>query len=300
MPYFQQGDLYLSSGPRPGDPNQRWNSVSCNAHHNSTNDNWAPFPDPTRGAVTIEIDANGEYYSRLEVYVAYAPQHPNDLPNWIKRLAIDETGTVFISGQIDGEAGYLNVRDNLKVAGAATFEDAVYVLRNGSFQGDLHVDGGVTGTGNGFFRGDLHVGGQIFGRLADCAEDFDVHDPQLATPGTVMVLCDDGTLAPSRQPYDKRVAGVISGGGGLAPAIVLDRQENGGYRVPVALMGKVYCRADAQYAPIEVGDLLTTSPTPGHAMKASDQARAYGATIGKALRPMAAGNGLLLILVTLQ
>ena len=38
--------------------------------------------------------------------------------------------------------------------------------------------------------------------------------------------------------------------------------------MPLALVGKVYCKVNAQYAPVEVGDLLTTSPTLGHAMRA--------------------------------
>jgi hypothetical protein len=70
--------------------------------------------------------------------------------------------------------------------------------------------------------------------------------------------------------------------------------------MPVSLMGKVYCKVDAQYAPIEVGDLLTTSPTPGHAMKAADPLKAFGTIVGKALRPLAAGKGLIPILVALQ
>jgi hypothetical protein len=53
-------------------------------------------------------------------------------------------------------------------------------------------------------------------------------------------------------------------------------------------------------APIEVGDLLTTSPTPGHAMKATDPVRAFGAVIGKALRALGDGQGLIPILVALQ
>ena len=342
MPYFQQGDLYLSSGPRPGHPNQGWSSVSYNAHHNSTNDNWAPFPDPARPAVTIEIDnANG--YPRAAVFTAAPPLHTNDAPNWILVCDIssgDGVGaTVVVPGFLDVRGGMVlyasgatpsnNVLQvignvdfmngdltidsgNLHVKGAAGTGAGYFLgdlhvgegpaLATGYFTGDLHV-GYLPGIGgNGFFQGDLKVHGQIQSLWpgADCAEDFDVRDPESAIPGTLMVLCDDETLAPSAQAYDKRVVGVVSGAGDYQPAMVLDRHEQRGHRVPVALMGKVYCRADAQYAPIEVGDLLTTSATPGHAMKASDQARAYGAIVGKALQPMATGNGLLLILVTLQ
>ena len=71
-------------------------------------------------------------------------------------------------------------------------------------------------------------------------------------------------------------------------------------RKPIALLGKVYCKADAGYAPIEVGDLLTTSATPGHAMKATDAVKAFGAVIGKALRPLKEGQGLIPIMIALQ
>jgi hypothetical protein len=70
--------------------------------------------------------------------------------------------------------------------------------------------------------------------------------------------------------------------------------------VPLALLGKVFCKVDAQYSPIEVGDLLTTSPTIGHAMKADDPLKAFGSVIGKALRPLQAGRGMIPILVALQ
>lgn len=53
-------------------------------------------------------------------------------------------------------------------------------------------------------------------------------------------------------------------------------------------------------AAIAVGDLLTTSPTPGYAMKATDPLQAFGAIIGKALRPLREGQTLLPILVALQ
>jgi hypothetical protein len=96
------------------------------------------------------------------------------------------------------------------------------------------------------------------------------------------------------------VAGVISGAGDYKPGIVLDKQGSQLNRKPIALLGKVYCKVDASYAPIEVGDLLTTAPTPGHAMKAADPLKAFGAVIGKALRPLKAGCGLIPILIALQ
>ncbi len=65
-------------------------------------------------------------------------------------------------------------------------------------------------------------------------------------------------------------------------------------------MGRVYCKADAQHSPIAVGDLLTTSSTRGHAMKAEDPLKAFGSVIGKALRPLQGGQALIPILIALQ
>jgi hypothetical protein len=152
----------------------------------------------------------------------------------------------------------------------------------------------------GFFDGNVQVTGDIQLTGADCAENFDIAGAERAEPGTVMVLGDRGILEPSGIAYNKRVVGVISGAGNYKPGIVLDKQGSQPNRKPIALVGKVYCKVDAQYAAVETGDLLTTSPTPGHAMKASDQVKAFGAVIGKALRPLTAGQGLIPIVVALQ
>jgi hypothetical protein len=87
--------------------------------------------------------------------------------------------------------------------------------------------------------------------------------------------------------------------GDFKPGILLDRQPGQGRRVPLALIGKVFCRVNADNAPIEVGDLLTTSAIPGIAMKAVDPQRAFGAVIGKALKPLAVGEGMIPILIAL-
>lgn len=115
-----------------------------------------------------------------------------------------------------------------------------------------------------------------------------------------MILGEEGALFPSLHAYDKRVAGVISGAGDYKPGIVLDKRQSDGIRQPVALLGKVFCKVDAQYGAIEVGDLLTTSPTLGHAMQATDRDLAFGAVIGKALRSISDGKGLIPILIALQ
>ena len=162
---------------------------------------------------------------------------------------------------------------------------------------------GVHGKGGrlaGFFEGDVEVTGDIRLTNADCAEDFDICETEQIEPGMVMILGEEGVLHPSQNAYDKRVAGVISGAGEYKPGIVLDKQQSSRTRKPIALLGKVYCKVDAQYGAIEVGDLLTTSPTPGHAMKADDPLKAFGSVIGKALRPLKEGQELIPVLIALQ
>lgn len=154
-----------------------------------------------------------------------------------------------------------------------------------------------------FSRANIHLDGQkgdIFLKNADCAEEFDIAGSVDVEPGTVMVLDQTGKLQQSGEAYDKKVAGVISGAGDYRPGIVLDKQAASHQRLPLALMGKVFCKAEATHAPIAVGDLLTTSTLPGHAMKACDPLRAFGAVIGKALRPLTEGQGLIPILIALQ
>lgn len=150
------------------------------------------------------------------------------------------------------------------------------------------------------FEGDVVVTGDIRLTNADCAEDFDIAILEQVEPGTVMVIDSEGALRPTEQAYDRQVAGVISGAGNYKPGIVLDKQDSSVNRMPIALMGKVYCKVDANYGAIKVGDLLTSSPTYGHAMNAADPMRAFGSVIGKALRPLANGEGLIPILIALQ
>lgn len=146
---------------------------------------------------------------------------------------------------------------------------------------------------------------------ADFAENFDVSAEKYAgnpseseiQPGMVVAIdpANPGKLSLSGRAYDRRVAGIISGAGGVKPGMTMGQEQtlaNGKY--PVALSGRVYVWVDAARGAIQPGDLLTTSATPGHAMKARHTAQAQGAIIGKAMTGLKAGKGLVLVLVTLQ
>lgn len=142
--------------------------------------------------------------------------------------------------------------------------------------------------------------GDIVLQNADCAEEFEVEDEAGTEPGTVMVIGEHTRLCSSQQAYDRRVAGIVAGAGTLRPGIVLGRQISKAKRLPIALMGRVFCKVDASNGRIQIGDLLTTSHLPGHAMKVLDPAKAFGAVIGKALDPLQGDTGLIRVLVALQ
>ena len=162
---------------------------------------------------------------------------------------------------------------------------------------------GVRGGGKiaGHFDGDLEVTGDVLLLGADCAEHFNMGDTEPADLGSVMVIDEQGLLRVCRQAYDRRVAGVVSGAGSFRPAIILDHKAESAFsRQAIALVGKVFCKVDADLAPIKVGDLLTTSSSCGCAMKAGSSAKAFGAVLGKALASLQSGKGLIPILVALQ
>lgn len=161
----------------------------------------------------------------------------------------------------------------------------------------IHASGG---TYAGKFEGDIMVTGQIKTPNADCAEYFEAKSKELIEPGTVMVVNNESQLELGVEPYDKHVVGVVSGASNIRPGLILGKQLGQPNSLLIALLGRVYCKVDADYAAIEVGDLLTTSLTPGHAMKATDPIKAFGTTLGKAMASLREGHGMIPILVALQ
>ncbi|WP_157245749.1 hypothetical protein [Nonomuraea typhae] len=176
---------------------------------------------------------------------------------------------------------------------------AAYNLNGTSTGAALFAEHRGTGPA-GFFKGNVIVTGDVLLTGADLAENFSLAEHEEAEPGTVVVLDGADRVRVSTRAYDTRVAGVVSGAGDYRPGVILDHDGRRAGRYPLALVGKVYCRVDASYAPVGVGDLLTTSDTPGHAMRALDPGRAFGAVIGKAMAALDRGAGLVPILVLLR
>jgi len=138
------------------------------------------------------------------------------------------------------------------------------------------------------------------GEGLDYAEGFDVSARDKINAGSVLIIDADnpGKLALSNKSYDTKVAGIVAGAKGLGSGV---RLGAGQFDYDVALAGRVYCMVDATDEAIQAGDLLTTSATPGYAMKAADYTRSQGAILGKAMESLEKGHkGQILVLVTLQ
>ncbi len=186
--------------------------------------------------------------------------------------------TVILDGEVGaGGGGYLQLR-NATGAGTITLDS------------DSAGDGRVT-------TQVLEITGG-----SDFSENFDIRSGD-AQPGMLVRIdpAHPGELAVSDRAYDRTVAGVVSGAGGVKPGLMMGQRGTvADGKHPVALTGRVYCLVDADRGAIEPGDLITTSDTPGHGMKVGDYTRAQGAIIGKAMTPLGSGRGLVLLLVNLQ
>jgi len=188
--------------------------------------------------------------------------------------------------------------ETVRIAADEASDGGDIALKNAAGVQTCQLDADYGGTGMSRLRVDVV---EILGG-SDISEQFDINGEGVE-PG--MVVCIDpahpGKLVVSRKAYDRTVAGVISGAGGVNPGFLMSQRGSvADGKHPVALTGRVWVRCDASGGAIQPGDLLTTSDTPGHAMKVTDHDKARGAILGKAMTPLAEGRGLVLVLVSLQ
>jgi hypothetical protein len=194
----------------------------------------------------------------------------------------------------DGNEGDLRIRDN---AGTFVFRfDANFAvldiggqgnegdirLYDGAGEVSIQLDGG---------SGDIRLSG------ADVAEEFQGAGD--IEPGSLVVALGPDEVATTTRERDRRVIGVASGAGSLRPGIRLGARP-GRSRIPVTVMGRAYCKVDATFGAVGVGDLLTSSAHAGHAMRAEDGETAVGAIVGKSLAVLDRGTGLLPVLLALR
>jgi hypothetical protein len=214
--------------------------------------------------------------------------------NGSTRLALDGYGNNG-GGQVTFYNGAGNIRLRLYGDSGGAGLAQIY---NSSGSASIIVDG-EDSNGDGRITTDvLEIQGG-----SDLSERFDIREAESLQPGMVVSIDPEnpGSLRLSGEGYDRTVAGIVSGAGGVKPGMLMGQRETkADGKHAVALTGRVYCQADASNGAIRPGDLLTTSDTPGHAMKVTDHARAQGAIIGKAMTSLESGKGLVLVLVSLQ
>ncbi len=294
---------------------------------------YATYSNVTRG-ITIDGSGNVDYnrLSKLDIaeegYSAIIRARDLDFGSSTRRgtpgrALVDSSSRLTINYAGDWAGGVL-IDSNLDVEGSVDINGAIVIrardLNFGSSTrrgepGRALVDsssrltinyasdwaGGVLIDSNAQINGTTQTNVLQITGGADLAEPFAITDrPE---PGLVVAIDPDhiGQLRIADKAYDRTVAGVISGAGGLQPGLTMQQPEVvQGETHPVALTGRVYVWADASFGAIQPGDLLTTSATPGHAMKAGDYAQAQGAILGKAMSRLAEGKGLVLVLVSLQ
>jgi hypothetical protein len=171
---------------------------------------------------------------------------------------------------------------------------------------DMYVSGivGIGKTPNAAYaldvNGSIHATQVIGADYQDVAEWVPASETMSA--GTVVIVSGStkNTVGPSQRAYDTRVAGVVS----AQPGLILGEASSS--KAKIATTGRVRVRVDATTQPIAMGDLLVTSDHPGLAMKSEPldlggvKIHRPGTLIGKALEPLAGGEGEILVLLSLQ
>ena len=145
-------------------------------------------------------------------------------------------------------------------------------------------------------NGAYHAGSDI-GEALPTVEDADAYEP---SDVLVISVSQPGAVERSTMAYGGAVIGVYS----MRPGFV--GADKGGVTVvwpgdvPVAIAGIVPVKVSAENGPISPGDLLTTSATPGHAMRCEGMEACFGRTLGKAMGGLEDGAGVIQMLVMLQ
>ncbi len=272
------------------------------------------------GVASFAANGYGAYARSENGIGVYGQSNSPDSAGIYARGA-DDGADLILGGNADTSAG-----DDGKILSDPAYASSdIYFVSNDTIRIDLDNDGdgedsdfevrdkddvllfNVDESGRTSVRGNLVIqssstGDTIIelGEGLDYAEGFNVSDEAGIAPGAVLVIDPEqpGQLTISRTPYDSRVAGIVAGAKGLGSAV---RLGAGQFDHDVALAGRVYCNVDATETGVEPGDLLTTSNTPGYAMKVTNPALAQGAILGKAMERLEQGKqGQILVLVALQ
>ncbi|MEO0180799.1 MAG: hypothetical protein ABIM74_02160 [candidate division WOR-3 bacterium] len=194
-----------------------------------------------------------------------------------------------------GIVGYSNT--GTAIYGYTTNANDTVLLLEGTTPGDAEFR--FMTDGNAYADGTWNSGG------ADFAEMVSVEGERAGyEPGDVLVISDkpDVYMEKCSEPYSTKVAGIYS----TQPGFTAGSPEEGSDGVPMAVVGFVPCKVSGEGGAIKKGDLLTTSSTPGYAMKASPvdlggvEIYRPGTILGKAMEDFSGDKGVILIYVNVK
>ncbi len=204
---------------------------------------------------------------------------------------IDTTGTAgfHTSIAIDGDGfpviSYQRT-DGIDVMKVANCVDAACAITSS------YTTGSDIGSASTFFKNvyATHYYGKTLTITSfDVAEAYMADDPSVES-GDLVSTVGGTTVTKSAGTYDGRLLGVVS----EQPGLYLSDWEYEPLARPVALTGRVPVKVNDENGPIEAGDELTSSSTPGVAMKATQP----GMVVGRALEAYAGtGQGKILMFV---
>ncbi|NTU80295.1 MAG: hypothetical protein HGA45_13120 [Chloroflexales bacterium] len=210
--------------------------------------------------------------------------------------------------------------------GRTDFQRTVHIGQDLHVSGNVYVTGTIDATKKGF------VVDQFINTVGEAIETGDV--VVVSVQQDALTHNERGIPVPeidlAHRPYDDRVCGIVVEAyvpnllsvPGDTEAEAADDSESSEVQVVssltevlgedrstvpsgqaglmVTLGAFAHCKVDADIAPITPGDLLSTSPTPGHAQKVLDKTAAVGAILGKALEGLSSGKGKIAIFVNIQ
>ena len=222
-------------------------------------------------------DANGPFIDALgKRWVWYSVGGVARLWSAGDKFWIDVAGNVHATGLITGAAGKLGyVMDQFINSVDDTLEEGDVVVV-GSNQASLYY-----GTNDGI-----------------PIPEVDLTDRAFDTRVCGIVCRVHGTVEPSDTAKSGKESRALSPE--QLESVDRTKIEAGQVGYMVTLGAFAHCKVDADIAPVEVGDLLASSPTKGHAQKVTNPSKAIGAVIGKALGSLKSGKGKIPVLVTLH
>jgi hypothetical protein len=183
-----------------------------------------------------------------------------------------QTNSATITASVVNGAGNIVLRDasnnaELNSLYAKALVAGTIASNSGATTGTIQGTWTLTGSGS-----------QLQATYSDLAEWY-TSDKEYE-PGTVLVFGGDAETTTTTQINDTRCAGVVT----TDPAYTMNH-DLVGTKVCIALVGRVPCKVVGR---VKKGDMLTTSATPGYAVRATIPT--LGAVIGKALEDKDSGE----------